>query len=282
MKFNKGFKKAILAFGLILSLGLLSGCDKKEEQAAKNNESKKEEVKIGSLITKGEIKDQLAPPAKGEEIAVIKVKDYGEIKCRLFPEVAPCAVENFKKFAKEGRYNNSTFHRVIEDFMVQAGKEADEKKEGREDVKRTQVELNPSVHHLNGALCMARDKDLKKGQGCQFYIVSSETGKTADFNKIKEKANEFYKKEELNVNVDFNENTKKLYKEHGGRPDLDMMYTVFGQVFQGQEVVKKIEKAPKKEKNETKEKQELNQINSGEKSVTKDPIVIEKVEIVKV
>ncbi len=275
-------KKTILALGLIFSLGLFSGCGKKEEQVANNDDSKTEELKIGSLVTKGEIKDQLAPPAKGEEVAVIKVKDYGEIKCRLFPEVAPSAVENFKKFAKEGRYNNSTFHRVVEDFMIQAGKEADEKKEGREDVKRTQVELNPSVHHLNGALCMARDKDLKKGQGCQFYIVSSETGKTADFNKIKEKANEFYKKENLNVNVDFNEKTKKLYKEHGGKPDLDMMYTVFGQVFQGQDVVKKIEKAPKKEKNETKDKDELNQINAGERSVTKNPVVIEKIEIVKI
>ena len=62
--------------------------------------------------------EQLKPPAKGEEIAVI-ITNHGTIKARLFSEIAPKAVENFKTHAKNGYYDGVTFHRVIKDFMIQ-------------------------------------------------------------------------------------------------------------------------------------------------------------------
>ena len=58
--------------------------------------------------------------AEGEEIAIIKTSK-GVMKMRFFPEEAPLAVENFKTLAKDGYYDGITFHRVIEDFMVQGG-----------------------------------------------------------------------------------------------------------------------------------------------------------------
>ena len=45
----------------------------------------------------------------------------GDIKIKLFPEVAPKACENFKKLASSGYYDGITFHRVIKDFMIQGG-----------------------------------------------------------------------------------------------------------------------------------------------------------------
>ena len=45
----------------------------------------------------------------------------GVIKIRLFPDIAPKAVENFVTHAKEGYYDGQTFHRVINDFMIQGG-----------------------------------------------------------------------------------------------------------------------------------------------------------------
>ena len=71
----------------------------------------------------GEVNDtilQAEMPAEGEEIAVITTSE-GVIKMRLFPEEAPKAVENFQTLAKSGYYDGLTFHRVIEDFMVQTG-----------------------------------------------------------------------------------------------------------------------------------------------------------------
>lgn len=59
-------------------------------------------------------------PKKGEEIGEI-VTNYGTIKVKFFPDIAPKAVENFKTHGKNGYYNGVTFHRIIEEFMIQGG-----------------------------------------------------------------------------------------------------------------------------------------------------------------
>ena len=279
-------KKIMLIFSF-LCLGLfLTGCDKITNSKSKvesnkgksdaddvNSEERKKKKSLDSLTTKGQLKskDQFAKPEKGEEYAVIKVKNFGIIKCKLFPEVAPNSIKNFKDFAKAGRYDGGTFHRVIKDFMIQTGVEADEKGE----IKKSGVELNPFVHHVNGALCMARSRSKGDGQGCQIYLVSNgRRGQKFDFDRIKKQTDEAYKREGLNISVDFDENTRKMYEERGGTPELDMLYTVIGQVFEGQDVVDKIAsvptKSPKGQEN-----------GMGEKSVPETPVVIEKIEILK-
>jgi cyclophilin family peptidyl-prolyl cis-trans isomerase len=47
--------------------------------------------------------------------------NQGNIEVRLFPKVAPKAVENFIRLAEKGYYNNTTFHRIIPNFMLQGG-----------------------------------------------------------------------------------------------------------------------------------------------------------------
>ena len=64
---------------------------------------------------------QFAMPEKGEQIAIFHVRDFGDIKVKFFPEVAPKAVENFVTHAKEGYYNGTTFHRIMKEFMIQGG-----------------------------------------------------------------------------------------------------------------------------------------------------------------
>ena len=58
---------------------------------------------------------QLMKPENNEEIAIIKT-NHGDIKLRLFPEVAPKAVENFTTHARDGYYDGISFHRIIKDF----------------------------------------------------------------------------------------------------------------------------------------------------------------------
>lgn len=61
------------------------------------------------------------PPALGEEIVTISVRDFGTIKIKLFPELLPEACENFTTLAKNGYYDELLIHRVIQNFMMQGG-----------------------------------------------------------------------------------------------------------------------------------------------------------------
>jgi len=67
-----------------------------------------------------EIGFQLELPNEGDTIGIIHTS-MGDITIRFFPNHAPKAVTNFINLAKDGSYNNSTFHRVIDDFMIQGG-----------------------------------------------------------------------------------------------------------------------------------------------------------------
>lgn len=56
-----------------------------------------------------------------ESNTVVLETNQGIIEVKLFPEVAPKAVDNFKKLVQKGYYNGLTFHRVIKNFMIQGG-----------------------------------------------------------------------------------------------------------------------------------------------------------------
>ena len=98
---------------------------------------------------------QAQMPEEGEEIAVIDTSK-GVVKMRFFPEEAPKAVENFKTLAKDGYYDGLTFHRVIEDFMIQTGDPTGTGTGGEscwgEDFED---EVSPNLHFYNGAVAMA-------------------------------------------------------------------------------------------------------------------------------
>jgi len=64
---------------------------------------------------------QLSKEVAEDEAEVILHTNQGDIRIKLFPKLAPLAVENFLTHAKEGYYNGITFHRVIDGFMVQTG-----------------------------------------------------------------------------------------------------------------------------------------------------------------
>lgn len=111
----------------------------------------------------------------------------GDITVKLYKET-PKHGENFIKLAEEGVYNGTLFHRVIKDFMVQAGdpesKNAPKGKMlGSGDVGYTLPAefVYPKYFHKKGALSAARQGDnvnpKKESSGCQFYIV---TGKVYD------------------------------------------------------------------------------------------------------
>lgn len=205
-------------------------------KASTSSQSASKEI-VGLVKDAPEV-DQFAPPEQGEEIAVLEVEGYGTIKMRLFPENAPKAVENFKTLAKEGKYDGVPFHRVIKDFMIQTGDTSLNGGDGK-DIWGSGfgIEVSDTLHHYSGAVAMARTGDMKAGQSSQFYIVSNEN--------IKQMSDSQFDSFEAQLSavgnsVTYSDKVKNLYNEKGGYPPLDMQYTVFGQVFEGLDVVDKI------------------------------------------
>jgi cyclophilin family peptidyl-prolyl cis-trans isomerase len=143
-----------------------------------------------------------------ENIMILKLKD-GDLKIKLFEDIAPNHVKRIKQLAKEGKYDGVVFHRVIDGFMAQTGdvkfgnstsddfnlKSAGMGGSELPDLKEEFSDLP----HERGTLSMARSQDPNSANS-QFFICFKE----ASF--------------------------------------LDRQYTVFGKVIEGMEFVDKIKK----------------------------------------
>lgn len=185
---------------------------------------------------------KIARPEKGEVIAAINT-NMGTVKVRFFPELAPLAVENFITHAKNGYYDGVIFHRVIQDFVIQGGDPTGTGTGGESiygDVFQNEVSVN--LHHFNGALAMANAGSDTNGS--QFYIVH---GKNSDLIELlqnpewEEYLAAYYQDYFPNLTKEnFPKDIIDAYAKIGGCPDLDYGYTVFGQVFEGMDIVDKI------------------------------------------
>ncbi len=182
---------------------------------------------IGMTLLTGCSKvEQFSEPEKGETVAEIVIKDYGSVYVKFFKDEAPKAVENFTTHSEEGYYNGLTFHRVINDFMIQGGDPSGTGREG-ESIwgDKFEDEFSDSLHPYRGALCMANAGPDTNGS--QFFIVQ---------------AKETYDKDTLtvlgrNTGVEFSDEAVTKYGEVGGTPWLYRQHTVFGQVYEGLDVL---------------------------------------------
>ena len=219
--------KKILALSLVLVLSfscLLCGC--------KENE-KADFSKLGY---------QFEMPAEGEEIVVLHT-NMGDIKIRLFPEYAPKAVENFKTHAKNGYYDGLTFHRVINDFMIQGG-DPEGTGSGGESIwgSAFEDEFTGNLLNFRGSLAMANSG--VNTNGSQFFINQSKPSRSESALKNSAIASEKSNGDEATPHPDLvPDEVYKMYAEKGGNIHLDGAlrksggHTVFGQVFEGMDVV---------------------------------------------
>lgn len=161
-------------------------------------------------------------PEKGEEVAVLTIKDYGDVKIKLFPDEAEKGVENFKGLAEEGYYDNLKFHRIINDFMIQGGDPLGNGT-GGESIWGGKFDggTSDNLIHAAGAVAYANSGSTSTN-GSQFYIV---TGTTYDDASLQQ------------LGMTFSDEAKKIYAEDGGTPWLDGSYTVFGQVYDGLDII---------------------------------------------
>lgn len=172
---------------------------------------------------------QLQELKTGDEIAIFHT-NMGDIKIKLFRELAPKTVENLTKHIKDKYYDGVIFHRVIKDFMIQGG-DPDGTGMGGESIygQGFEDEFNSNLINIRGALSMA-NTGQPMSNGSQFFIVQN--------NNVPKEAMPQYKSY---VDPSYvNETWEKLYETFGGTPHLDGHHTVFGQVVEGMDVVDKI------------------------------------------
>ncbi len=222
--------KKFIALSIVLSLCLcfvLSGCEKTD---------KADFSKLGY---------QFEMPADGEEIVVLHT-NMGDIKIRLFPEYAPKAVENFKTHAKNGYYDGLTFHRVINDFMIQGG-DPEGTGTGGESIwgSAFEDEFTGNLLNFRGSLAMANSG--VNTNGSQFFINQSKPSRTASALKNQATASKNANGDKATPHPDLiPQKVYDMYAEKGGNIHLDGAlrkeggHTVFGQVFEGMDVVDEI------------------------------------------
>lgn len=213
-----------------------------EQSEEMTDEEKAYQEYLDNLATQGESITQLDPPEKGEEIAVIHTS-MGDIKVKFFPDEAPKAVENFKTLAKDGYYDGITFHRVINDFMIQGGDPTGTGTGGESIYGGAfEDEFSPDLYNFRGALSMANSG--MNTNGSQFFIVQKPGIQDGYWEYIDSLVKEFGDSQVLFdnqsnrlVKVNYSDEARELYNENGGTPHLDYGHTVFGQVFEGMDVV---------------------------------------------
>ncbi len=169
------------------------------------------------------------------------VTTKGPIVVRLY-DATPLHRDNFLRLVKSKYYDSVLFHRVISNFMIQAGDPASKQAASGQSLGsggpayKIPAEFKPDLFHKKGVLAAARDGNPEKASsGSQFYLVQGRKFTDAGLDSVET----------------FRLNGRKLpaahrevYKTLGGVPHLDQNYTVYGEVVRGIEVVDSIAATP--------------------------------------
>jgi cyclophilin family peptidyl-prolyl cis-trans isomerase len=164
----------------------------------------------------------------------------GNIVVRLY-DSTPLHRDNFLRLVKSHYYDSILFHRVIKNFMIQAGDPNSKRAPAGQPLGNggpgytIPAEFRATLFHKKGALAAARQSDNvnpeKKSGATQFYIVQGRTFTDHQLDSIETVRLHGYKLPAAH---------REVYKTIGGTPQLDQNYTVFGEVVSGLDVVDKI------------------------------------------
>lgn len=149
---------------------------------------------------------------KENPIVTMDIKDFGQIKIELYPNIAFNTVANFVNLTEEGFYDNNTIHRVQKGFVIQGGDPTGTGTGGPGySIKGefSQNGFNNTLSHTKGVISMARNADPNSA-GSQFFIVLSDDAKTsldglyASFGKVIENMDVIEKIENTDFEIDNN------------------------------------------------------------------------------
>lgn len=189
----------------------------------------------------------------GERPEVLIQTTMGNIRIQLYNET-PQHRDNFLKLIREYHfYDSLLFHRVIPDFMIQAGDPSSKNAPKGARLGEQSLDYNipaeirlPQIFHKRGTLAAAREPDIvnpmHESSSSQFYIV---IGKKQDDKGLERGRKNLQKL--FGDSLTMTKEMEKTYRTIGGTPHLDGAYTVFGEVTEGMDVVEKIQNVERDE-----------------------------------
>ncbi len=203
-------------------------------------QKKKQPVKkapVHAATIRPVIKKQITADTTKQTVPIrIKIStSMGDIVVKL-SDKTPKHRDNFVKLVNTHFYDSLLFHRIISGFMIQGGDPNSKNAapgillgNGDADYK-IPAEFDSTLYHKRGALAAARDNNPQKASsGCQFYIVQGRKYSNSELDAL-----------EVQKGLYFSPAKRMTYAMNGGTPQLDMNYTVFGEVESGMEVVDEI------------------------------------------
>lgn len=225
--------KKYLLLTLMLLAVVVSGYAQKKSKTAKT-------------AKKTMVKKQL-PTYSGDHRATILMEtNMGNVKLELFNET-PLHRDNFLKLVRMHFYDSLLFHRVIKDFMIQCGDQTSKNAQPGQELGNFTLDYTvpaefhyPEIFHKRGMLAAAREGDdvnpERASDACHFYIVWGNIFDDKWLDKVQQRLDTM-----SNGQVKLTPEVREVYKTVGGTPHLDGMYTVFGRVIEGLDVIDKIQ-----------------------------------------
>lgn len=245
--------KKIISIVLVLLMSFaIAGCSKKGASSSFMTDNEKKAYSAMNKDYLEKITSNNTVDFSKEINVVMKVKDYGEIELELYPNIAPVTVANFVNLVQEGFYDGLTFHRIIDEFMIQGGDPDGNGMGGAPNNIVGEFSANGftnALSHTAGVISMARSQDMNSASS-QFFICDADA------------------------------------------PHLDGQYAAFGKVVKGMDIVQEISECEvqyscpacgnlflNKEAKCPKCGQELGAYASSYKSSPVKPIVIESIKV---